>query len=83
MLWAAACTCFFGFMRSGEMTLPSESAFDPSSHLCVNDISVDDHTAPSIVKLRLKASKTDPFRKGVEIILGRTRNSICPVTAPT
>ncbi len=27
---------------------------------------------PSIVKLQLKASKTDPFRKGVEIILGRT-----------
>ena len=29
MLWAAVCACFFGFMRSGEITVPSESAYDP------------------------------------------------------
>ena len=29
----------------------------------------------------MKASKTDPFRKGVEIVLGRTHNPLCPVTA--
>lgn len=81
MLWAAVCTCFFGFMRSGEMTLPSESAFDPSSHLCFSDVAVDDINSPRIVKLRLKASKTDPFRKGVEIVLGRTQNALCPVSA--
>ncbi len=81
MLWAAICTCFFGFMRSGEMTVPSESAFDPSTHLCFGDVSVDDIAAPGIVKLRLKASKTDPFRKGVEIVLGRTHTALCPVTA--
>lgn len=81
MLWAAICTCFFGFMRSGEMTVPSESAFDPASHLCFEDVSIDDITAPSVVKLRLKASKTDPFRNGVEIVLGRTHAALCPVTA--
>ncbi len=81
MLWAAICTCFFGFMRSGEMTIPSESAFDPSSHLCFNDVSVDNIADPRVVKVRLKASKTDPFRQGVEIVLGRTNNSLCPVTA--
>ena len=51
MLWAAVSTCFFGFMRSGEMTLPSESAFDPSTHLCFSDVSVDDITKPLVVKL--------------------------------
>ena len=81
MLWAAVTTCFFGFMRSGEMTLPSETSFDPSSHLTFGDVTVDDISTPQIVKLRLKASKTDPFRKGVEIVLGRTNNSLCPVAA--
>ncbi len=81
MLWAAVTTCFFGFMRSGEITLPSESAFDPSSHLGFADVTVDDISAPQLVKLRLKASKTDPFRKGVEIVIGRTHNSLCPVAA--
>ena len=81
MLWAAMCTCFFGFMRAGEMTLPSESAFDPNTHLCFKDVSVDCIEDPKIVKLNLKASKTDPFRKGVEVVLGKTDNDLCPVTA--
>ena len=81
MLWAAISTCFFGFMRAGEMTIPLESSFDPTSHLCVSDVSVDCISDPKIVKLNLKASKTDPLRKGVEIVLGRTNNGLCPVTA--
>jgi len=81
MLWAAITTCFFGFMRSGEITVPSESAFDPSSHLCLSDVLVDDLNSPKIVKLNLKASKSDPFRKGVEIVLGTTCNNLFPVSA--
>ena len=27
MLWAASLLCFFGFMRSGEITVPSESTY--------------------------------------------------------
>ena len=34
-----------------------------------------------IVKLHLKASKADPFRRGVEVVVGRTYNNLCPVTA--
>ncbi len=41
-------------MRSGEMTLPSESAFDPP----VRQRHFGGWDEPSIVKLRLKASKT-------------------------
>ena len=81
MLWAAVSTCFFGFMRAGEMTVPSETSFDPSSHLCITDVTIDCIDNPQMVKLYLKTSKTDPFRKGVEIILGRTNNALCPVTA--
>ena len=29
----------------------------------------------------MKASKTDPFRMGVDIFIGRTDNELCPVSA--
>ena len=37
---------------------------------------------PEIIHLTLKASKTDPFRKGVTISAGRTAKQLCPVVAP-
>ena len=81
MIWAASSVCFFGFLRAGELTVPSDKEFDPASHLCFSDISIDDIFDPQIVKLHLKSSKTDPFRKGVDVVLGRTNNELCPVTA--
>lgn len=32
-------------------------------------------------KVRLKVSKADPFRKGVDIVIGKTGNKLCPVSA--
>ena len=40
---------------------------------------MDSNSAPSIVQVAIKASKTDPFRKGVKVYLGRTDNNLCPV----
>ena len=81
MLWAACCTCFYGFLRAGEMTVPSDNNFDPSVNLTLDDVTIDDPTRPSLIRINIKASKTDPFRKGVAIFLGRTHNDICPVAA--
>ena len=36
---------------------------------------------PKVLKVKLKASKTDPFRGGIDIFIGRTSNSLCPVAA--
>ena len=81
MLWAAATLCFFGFLRSGEMTVPSEQGYDAGSHLSVGDISTDSLDTPTVLKVRLKASKTDQFRKGCDVFVGRTGSQVCPVTA--
>ncbi len=81
MLWAACCLCFFGFLRSGEVVAPGVSRYDRDCHLCYEDIQVDNRLAPSMIRVRIKASKTDPFRQGVTIVVGTTSNELCPVTA--
>ena len=81
MIWAAVSLCFFGFLRAGEMTLESELSFDPGVNLGCNDIAIDDPASPTILKVRIKASKTDPFRKGVDVYLGRTNKDLCPLEA--
>ena len=81
MLWAAYCTAFFGFLRSGEVTVPSRAAYDPGEHLSYGDITFNSQTQPTVAQVNIKASKTDPFRAGVMIYLGRTNCELCPVTA--
>ena len=61
--------------------MPSEAGFDPGAHLSFSDIVVDSLEKPQMLQVRLKASKTDPFRSGVNIFVGRTGDSLCPVAA--
>ena len=81
MLWGACCLCYFGFLRAGEITVPTEAAHDPGEHLNFADVSVDSVSDPNLLKVTIKASKTDPFRQGVEIFIGKTGNKLCPVSA--
>ena len=81
MLWSAFQLCFFGFLRSGEITIPNASAYDPSVHLNYADIACDNPSSPTMLRICIKASKTDPFRHGVNICIGNTSNSLCPVSA--
>lgn len=41
MLWVAACWCFFGFLRSSEVVVPSELAFHLQSHLWFEDVAME------------------------------------------
>ena len=79
MLWAAMNTCFFGFLRAGDTCASTTSSFNPSWHLCVGNVALDIHTAPSKICITIKASKT--FRQGVTITLGETSHVLCPMTA--
>ncbi len=42
---------------------------------------MDSHSEPKLIQVHLKQSKTDPFRHGVDIFLGRTGKDLFPVVA--
>ena len=79
MIWATCCLAFFGFLRVGEFTVPADDQYDESCHLFLSSISVDSRVNPQLLKLIIKQSKTDPFRKGVSVFLGATGENLCPV----
>lgn len=75
MLLAACCLGFFGFLRAGEFTV--NGTFDPTLHLTMADVQVDSSTKPQRFRVFMKCSKTDPFRKGYFIFLGRGSFPLC------
>ena len=75
MLWAAVTTAFFGFLRSSEYVSPQTHKYDPESTLCFEDIT---YRHPNF-HIRIKTSKTDPFREGCTICISPSRAQICPV----
>ena len=61
MLCAASTLCFFGFLRSGEITIPSDSVFDETRHLAHGDIMVH-QDAGQVEKQRLPPLHKDTKR---------------------
>ena len=74
---------FFGFLCSGEVVCPLDAGFDSSVHLAFGDVALDDPLNQSILEVQLKSLKTDPFRQGVLVVVGRTYSpqGLCPVVA--
>ena len=81
MFWAACLLAYFGFLRSAEFTIPSLSAFNHSRHLSVCDIAVDVPLNLSCLQICIKASKTDPFWKGCNILIEPSSPPLCAVKA--
>lgn len=81
MLWAAATLAYFGFLRSSEFTVPSLAGFDPQVHLQLRDLAFDNLRSPTCLRVWIKASKTDPFRIGCPIYVGRGNGPFCAVRA--
>ncbi|CAC5415125.1 unnamed protein product [Mytilus coruscus] len=73
LLEAACVTAYFGFLRCGEFTVLH--SFDSECNVCIEDI----RFLKDKVTFHLKASKTDPFREGVDIHLFASGASVCPV----
>ncbi|CAG2187298.1 unnamed protein product [Mytilus edulis] len=73
LLEAACVTAYFGFLRCGEFTVLH--SFDSECNVSIEDI----RFFKDKVTFHLKASKTDPFREGVDIHLFASGASVCPV----
>ena len=78
LLWAACCLGYFGFMRAGEFTATSQ---DNLPTVMASDVAVDSHHSPSLLRVKLRRAKTDPFDRGVDIYFGRTSTNLCPMAA--
>ena len=63
-------------LRSALKIFLRQSGYDPSCHLSYGDVRVDNTQAPSFIEVHIKASKTDPFRKGVSVFLGRVNGEL-------
>ena len=51
------------------------------TYISLSDIALDSKHIPSVIQVTIKQSKTDPFRQGVQLCLGKTHEEICPVNA--
>src|SRR5882724_2178265 len=67
---ASTTTAFAGFLQCGNFTVLTGWLFDTSIHLMRSCIQfVPSLSSPSHAILTIPSSKTDPFRKGVSIII--------------
>ena len=81
VLWAIACTAFFGFFRLGELLVESADRFHSTTDLAWGDVAADCATYLSMLRVHLKQSKCDQFGAGVDVVIGRTGCALCPVSA--
>ena len=81
MIWAACCTAYLGFLRVSEFTSSSPNHSNSFTDLLLSDVAIDSHVAPPVIRITLKQSKTDQYRQGTHIYLGRISHQVCPIKA--
>ena len=72
---------YFGFLRAAKFTVPILASFSPAIHLSVANVAVDSLQSPACLRVRIKASETDPFRKGCHVHIGLGRAPLSAVQA--
>ncbi|TFY57507.1 hypothetical protein EVJ58_g6982 [Rhodofomes roseus] len=80
---AAIKTAFAGFLRCGEFTVDRPASFTPATSLTRGSVQFfPSLEAPAHVLLSLPSSKTDPFRRGVSVLIAAAPGtSTCAVAA--
>ena len=78
IIWATAMTCFFGFFRAGEITIPSDTSFSSAIHLAWGD---GWKLPPKKRRVYLKRLKTDQCSRGVSVWIGATGDDLRMVQA--
>ena len=74
--------CFYGFLCSGEITVPSRTSYK-GADLSKGDVAIDDPGKTIIVQIKIRVSKSDPFHHGVMVYVWKNGNKLCPVAAIT
>ena len=74
--------CFYGFLCSGEITVPSRTSYK-GADLSKGDVAIDDPGKIIIVQIKIRVSKSDPFHHGVMVYVWKSGNELCPVAAIT
>lgn len=75
LMKSAILLSYYGFLRCSEFTV--SKTFDHDVHLTIGDIMIyADHFT-----VLLKQSKTDPFRKGVSLMIFKTGSDLCAYDA--
>jgi hypothetical protein len=75
MIWTTCCLVFLGFLQVGEMTVPKDRSFDLWGSATLPWMT------PNRLLFTIKQSKTDPFRREVNLYVGRTNSDTYPVAA--
>ena len=77
LFMAASLIAFYSLLRVSEYTCENPNSFSPSESLALSDIQFQN----SLLFLRIKASKTDPFKQGVTVRIPTIKSVLCPVKA--
>ena len=57
VIWAVACTAFFGFFWLGELLPESRRTFVPATDLSWGDVAVDNHSSPHMIQIHPSATR--------------------------
>jgi len=63
------------------VVVATEMMYDPLRYLGYGDVQVSNHQNLQVLEVYIKASKMDPYRKGVCIYLGGASLDLCSVAA--
>ena len=82
VIWAAMTLAYFGCLRAGEMTIPQVHGFNPTIHLCLQDVWFETNTdGVCIAGVHVKRTKTDSTNKGFTLFISCSSSSLCFVCA--
>ncbi|KAF8829606.1 hypothetical protein HHX47_DHR3000756 [Lentinula edodes] len=83
-VWALACTAFLACRRLGELTIPSQNAFNPKFHVSRNTNSITFTSKPASVHFHIPWTKTTK-EEGASVVatspLGDNMEFMCPSKA--
>lgn len=81
VIFTAMVVATFGLLRTGEFAVKNKANYDPVKTLYPSNLKTirDDNNNIKYYILRLKVSKTDIFRQGVDITLGHGIGDIDPI----